>query len=232
MSPVEWYYARENKQMGPVSSLELKRLATAGELRPEDLVWREGMTEWSLASNVRGLFDGEAKPADSGLKIGEPAGAAPAAAAPAAVAAPAPTAAPQAPRRHLFDVLLDWLRPRFDAHFIDSTARVFRACGSYGLLAAMALAAVFAVIMTAKTAELDICCGARAGFWCWPCCNTWRASSVTPWTGLAGRRRQHLVGYAARLPRAVGLGGGRVRARWRRRPGDCQFQLSDHPAWR
>ena len=155
MSPIEWYYARENKQMGPVSSLELKRLATAGELRPGDLVWREGMTEWSLASNVRGLFDGEAKAVDSGLKIGEPAGAAPAAAAPAAVAAPAPTAAPQAPRRHLFDVLLDWLRPRFDAPFIDSTARVFRACGSYGLLAAMALAAVFAVIMTAKTAELD-----------------------------------------------------------------------------
>ena len=95
MSPIEWYYARENKQMGPVSSLELKRLATAGELRPGDLVWREGMTEWSLASNVRGLFDGEAKAVDSGLKIGEPAGAAPAAAAPAAVAAPAPTAAPQ-----------------------------------------------------------------------------------------------------------------------------------------
>ena len=38
MTPVEWYYARGNKQMGPVSALELKRLATAGELRPEDLV--------------------------------------------------------------------------------------------------------------------------------------------------------------------------------------------------
>ena len=30
MSPVEWYYARDNKQMGPVSSLELKRLAAVG----------------------------------------------------------------------------------------------------------------------------------------------------------------------------------------------------------
>ena len=153
MSAVEWYYARENKQTGPVSSLELKRLAAAGELRPADLVWREGMTEWSLAGNVRGLFDGEAKPADSGLKIGEPGGAAPAIALAAAAAAQPATAAPPTPRRHLFDVLLDWLRRRFDQQFIDSTARVFRACGSYGLLAAMVLAAVFAVIMTAEMAD-------------------------------------------------------------------------------
>jgi hypothetical protein len=157
MSAVEWYYARENKQTGPVSSLELKRLAAAGELRPADLVWREGMTEWSLASNVSGLFDGEAKPADSGLKIGEPAVAAPVIAPPAAAAARPAPAAPQAPRRHLFDVLLDWLRRRFDKQFIDSTARVFRACGSYGLLAAMVLAAVFAVVMavTDKTAHFE-----------------------------------------------------------------------------
>ena len=29
MSQVEWYYARDNRQMGPVSSAELKRLASA-----------------------------------------------------------------------------------------------------------------------------------------------------------------------------------------------------------
>ena len=34
MSQVEWYYARENKQTGPVSAVELKRLANAGELGP------------------------------------------------------------------------------------------------------------------------------------------------------------------------------------------------------
>jgi hypothetical protein len=55
MSPVEWYYARDNKQLGPVSPLELKRLADVGLLGPDDLVWHEGMTEWASASNVRGL---------------------------------------------------------------------------------------------------------------------------------------------------------------------------------
>ena len=63
MSQVEWYYARDNRQMGPVSSAELKRLATFDELRPDDLVWREGMTEWAAARNVRGLFEEEVAPA-------------------------------------------------------------------------------------------------------------------------------------------------------------------------
>ena len=68
MSPVEWYYARENNQMGPVSSVELKRLADVGELLPEDLVWREGMTEWSVARNVRGLFELENKGGESAVE--------------------------------------------------------------------------------------------------------------------------------------------------------------------
>jgi hypothetical protein len=159
MSPVDWYYARENKQTGPVSALELKRLAVAGELRPADLVWREGMTEWSPASNVRGLFDGEAKPADSGLKIAEPAAAA---AQPSAAEAVAPAQA-KAPRRHPLDGLLEWLRPRLGEHFIEATAKTARACGSYGLLAAMLMAAVFAAIMTVKTGHFGYLLEAAGG---------------------------------------------------------------------
>jgi hypothetical protein len=48
--------------MGPVSAAELKRLALAGELRRDDLLWREGLTDWSAAKNVRGLFEDERKP--------------------------------------------------------------------------------------------------------------------------------------------------------------------------
>ncbi len=66
MTPVDWYFARGNKQMGPVSAVDLKRLAAAGELLPDDLVWREGLTEWTKARNVRGLFDEESKPAAPG----------------------------------------------------------------------------------------------------------------------------------------------------------------------
>ena len=137
MNPVEWYYARENKQTGPVSSVDLKRLATTGELSPDNLVWREGMTEWTAARNVRGLFE---EAADSSLKIGEPAASA--------------AVAPPAPARHLFDVLLEKHRPRFNERLVETTAKIFRACGSYGLLAAMVLTAVFAIIAAAKTSIL------------------------------------------------------------------------------
>jgi hypothetical protein len=58
------------------------------------------------------------------------------------------------PAQHLFDVLLGAARPHFNAHFIEETARVFRACGSYGLLAAMVVIAAFALIMAGKTGQL------------------------------------------------------------------------------
>ena len=161
MNPVEWYYARGNKQMGPVPSADLKRLAAAGELRPEDLVWREGMTEWTLARNVRGLFENEEKAPAAVAEVVPPKAAGssspigPSAAAPPdAVATPAPHAA-RSPARHPLDALLDGLRTHFDAAFIDKTSRVFRQCGSYGLLVAMLLVVVFTIIVAIKTDSIS-----------------------------------------------------------------------------
>jgi len=65
MPEVLWYYARDDQPMGPVSASELKQLAEVGELKPDDLLWREGMDEWTTAINLRGLFgDGSGSPAD------------------------------------------------------------------------------------------------------------------------------------------------------------------------
>ena len=145
MSPVEWYYAHDNQQSGPVSAVELKQLAVAGRLLPDDLVWREGMTEWSVARNVRGLFGDSA--------VG-PASAAPQAAAAAPSAAPPPPAT-SAPLRHPFDSLLDGFRPRFTVGLVDSLGRFFRACGVYGLLAAVVLSVVFSILMAFKANVAD-----------------------------------------------------------------------------
>lgn len=57
MSPVEWYYAKGKRRLGPVTSFELKQLADQEFLSPDDLIWREGMDEWLAADNVRGLFE-------------------------------------------------------------------------------------------------------------------------------------------------------------------------------
>jgi GYF domain 2 len=54
--PSEWYYARNKKQYGPVSTARLKELADSGELQPTDKVWKEGMPKWLPANTVKGLF--------------------------------------------------------------------------------------------------------------------------------------------------------------------------------
>ncbi len=62
MPEVQWYYARKDEQFGPVSAGELKQLADAGRLSPDDLLWREGMDAWTTAINLRGLFTPESTP--------------------------------------------------------------------------------------------------------------------------------------------------------------------------
>jgi len=51
-----WYYAKDGQQQGPVSGAELKQLAAKGQLKPDDLVFPEGGTQWVEASTVKGLF--------------------------------------------------------------------------------------------------------------------------------------------------------------------------------
>ncbi len=55
MNP-EWYYTANGGQQGPVTAADLKKLAQAGTISKEDLVWKEGMPNWVPAKNVKGLF--------------------------------------------------------------------------------------------------------------------------------------------------------------------------------
>lgn len=52
----EWYYVIEGKEHGPVSTEQLKEMARDGRLKPDDLLWREGMKEWLPAAGAKGLF--------------------------------------------------------------------------------------------------------------------------------------------------------------------------------
>lgn len=51
-----WHYATGGEKHGPITAAQLKELATTGKLSPDDLVWREDMTEWRKASTVKGLL--------------------------------------------------------------------------------------------------------------------------------------------------------------------------------
>lgn len=54
---VDWYYVRDDQQVGPVSSAELKRLADTGELVPTDMVSKKGLGKWVPASSIKGLCE-------------------------------------------------------------------------------------------------------------------------------------------------------------------------------
>lgn len=99
----QYYYARNGQRHGPVTSAELRGLAAAGQLGPEDLVWKEGQPEWLPARGIKGLFPAPAPeltvaPAPVAIQ-GSPS---PPPAAPAAV--PAGPSATPLPQRVLTEV--------------------------------------------------------------------------------------------------------------------------------
>ena len=51
-----WHYQHGDEQHGPVSAAELKELAAAGKILPDNLIWKEGMETWVAARSVKGLF--------------------------------------------------------------------------------------------------------------------------------------------------------------------------------
>ena len=132
----EWYYRQENgAQEGPVSAAGLKRLADTGKLRPDDMVWEEGLKQWVPAKQVKGLFSSDLS--SSSIDCSDPA---------FERSATAFARSREGGSRHLFDRLLDALRKRFPANSVDSTWRLFAACGYYGLYAAMAMSLVVGLI--------------------------------------------------------------------------------------
>lgn len=57
--PADWFYAQNGQQLGPIDDGHLHDLATSGQLRRSDLVWRDGMPNWTPAGNLPELFPPE-----------------------------------------------------------------------------------------------------------------------------------------------------------------------------
>lgn len=49
----QWYYAHQGERKGPVDAGTLQNLYRQGHIRPDDLVWQEGMPDWCKASSVQ-----------------------------------------------------------------------------------------------------------------------------------------------------------------------------------
>jgi hypothetical protein len=47
-----WWYVANNERKGPISSEDLLRLLLGGTLKPNSLVWTQGMQGWQAASQI------------------------------------------------------------------------------------------------------------------------------------------------------------------------------------
>lgn len=59
----QWHYIMDGQQAGPVDDATLRRWIAEGRIRPDQLVWCEGMVEWQAAATVPGLLDFPIPPA-------------------------------------------------------------------------------------------------------------------------------------------------------------------------
>ncbi|WP_245326576.1 DUF4339 domain-containing protein, partial [Bradyrhizobium sacchari] len=57
-----WFYASEGKQQGPFPEGQFRDLIAQGVVRPDTLVWSEGMAGWQKAAEIPGLLGGGAPP--------------------------------------------------------------------------------------------------------------------------------------------------------------------------
>ncbi|SFN97732.1 protein of unknown function [Bradyrhizobium sp. Ghvi] len=57
-----WFYASEGKQQGPYPEGQFRDLIAQGIVRPETLVWTEGMAGWQKAAEIPGLISGGGAP--------------------------------------------------------------------------------------------------------------------------------------------------------------------------
>jgi hypothetical protein len=53
----EWFYTKDGKnKSGPLTDAQIQALAKSGQIRPTDMLWKEGMAKWAPASTITGMF--------------------------------------------------------------------------------------------------------------------------------------------------------------------------------
>jgi uncharacterized RDD family membrane protein YckC len=49
---MSWYYAENNERRGPIEDAAFQSMVASGTIKPDTLVWREGLTEWVPCSQA------------------------------------------------------------------------------------------------------------------------------------------------------------------------------------
>ena len=60
---MKWFYADQGQQIGPIEDADLDRLLNEGKIKPETLVWYEGLANWQPLSQARAAAQSGTQPA-------------------------------------------------------------------------------------------------------------------------------------------------------------------------
>lgn len=52
---MQWYYSEHGSQAGPITEEELRSKIASGSVKPDDLVWHDGMGDWQAVSKTTEL---------------------------------------------------------------------------------------------------------------------------------------------------------------------------------
>lgn len=62
MSNRAWFYAERGQQQGPFPDAQFRDLIARGIIRPDTLIWTDGMAGWQSAGDIPGLFSAAGRP--------------------------------------------------------------------------------------------------------------------------------------------------------------------------
>ena len=51
-----WFWVENGERRGPVSPDDFVAMVGAAQIRPDSMVWQEGLADWVPASSIPGLF--------------------------------------------------------------------------------------------------------------------------------------------------------------------------------
>lgn len=141
---MEWYFAKQGKQEGPVDLATLQGKLQNGEIAPTDLVWKEGMAEW--------------KPAGEVPELAPPAAASSPSITPSGGATPGPVVHQQrAPVTHTATV------PNY---LVPAILVTILCCWPFGIPAIVFAAKVDGLVSRGEIAEAQHA-SSQAKMWCW-----------------------------------------------------------------
>lgn len=138
----QWHYSSNGDQLGPTSSTAIQQMLERGELGLGDLVWKEGMNDWTPISQVAEFsstlnFSNDSRSRKKSTKKSS-------------------SNSDTSASTHVFDILLQVIKSQFTARSSDGFRNNLIEFGHYTAYVCILLNAVFCFILAIKLKSVEL----------------------------------------------------------------------------